>query len=895
MKEEKYELTPVMVQYMDIKNKYKDCIVFYRLGDFYEMFFEDAKVASKELELTLTGKNCGLEERAPMCGVPFHAADSYISKLVENGHKVAICEQTEDPAKARGLVRREVIRVVTPGTNINPQALEESRNNYLSCVFCLDDGFGMASIDVSTGDFFIQEFDSVSKVNDEIFKQVPAELICNEAFMISGIDITAVREKLNVAVSAVDASYFDNANCEKVLSDHFKCECAKLGVDEFPLAKAAAGAVLRYALETQMISLEHITSIVPYISGKYMLIDSQTRRNLELTETMRDKNKKGSLLNVLDKTGTAMGARMLRSMVEQPLLEKEKIEERLDAVEELNSRMFDRSEIREYLNPIYDLERLAGRISYRSANPRDLIAFANSVDMIAPIKTALSDFNSKLIKELDSDLDPLTDLKEAIWNTLVDDPPINVREGGMIKDGYSEVIDELRSAKTEGKQWLADLEAREKEKTQIKNLRIKYNKVFGYYLEVTNSYKDLVPAEWIRKQTTTQSERYINSELKELEDKILNAEDRLVSLEYDIFSELRELVAGNILRIQKTAKKLAYIDSLCSLAYVAERNNYVRPRLNQEGIINIKNGRHPVVEKTLTDSGFVANNTFLNDKEDRIAIITGPNMAGKSTYMRQTALIVLMAQMGSFVPADEAEIGIVDRVFTRVGASDDLASGQSTFMVEMNEVSQIMKNATNKSLLILDEIGRGTSTFDGLAIAWAVVEYISDSKKLGAKTLFATHYHELTELEERLDCVKNYSIAVKEQGEDIIFLRKIVSGGADKSYGIQVARLAGLPDDILTRAKEIVELLSLNDISSHDRSEMIKSGGSVAEKYKIPVKTKHKTKESELEINQLSLFAERKQENILDDIRDMDLSAITPIQALNKLAELQEELRNSNH
>ena len=893
MNEDKLELTPVMQQYMAIKNEYKDCIVFYRLGDFYDMFFEDAHIASKVLELTLTGRNCGQGERAPMCGVPFHASESYISKLVENGYKVAICEQMEDPAKAKGLVKREVIRVVTPGTNINPQALDETKNNYLSCVFCFDDIFGIASIDVSTGDFFIQEFDSVSKVNDEIAKLVPAELICNEAFFISGIDVTALREKLNISVSAVDSSYFDPEKSEKVLVDHFKCPCSKFGIDEFPTAKAAAGAALRYALETQMISLEHITNIIPYVSGKYMLLDNQTRRNLELTETMRDKNKKGSLLNVMDKTGTAMGARMMRSIVEQPLLEKDKIEERLDAVEELNSKVMDRDEIREYMNSIYDLERLAGRISYRNANPRDMIAFANSVDMIGPIKAILTGYESKLIKELYDDIDPLTDLKDEIWDTLVDDPPISVREGGMIKDGYSETIDELRNAKTDGKKWLLELEAKEKEQTQIKNLRVKYNKVFGYYFEVTNSYKNLVPETWIRKQTTTNAERYINPELKELEDKILNAEDRLVSLEYNIFTELREKVAENISRIQKTAKNLGLVDCLCSLAYIAERNNYIRPKINENGVIDIKNGRHPVVEKMLDGSGFVANNTYLDDKDNRIAIITGPNMAGKSTYMRQTALIVLMAQMGSFVPADSADIGLVDRVFTRVGASDDLASGQSTFMVEMNEVSQIMKNATSKSLLILDEIGRGTSTFDGLAIAWAVVEHISDESKLGAKTLFATHYHELTELEERLDSVKNFSIAVKEQGEDIIFLRKIVNGGADKSYGIQVARLAGLPEDILARAKEIVELLSLNDINSHERSEMIKSNGEIADKYKT-VKKNSKRKENELEANQLSLFAERKHDDILDDIRDMDLSTITPIQALNKLAELQEELRSNN-
>ncbi|MCQ2496667.1 MAG: DNA mismatch repair protein MutS [Lachnospiraceae bacterium] len=888
MAEHKYEMTPVMVQYMNIKNQYKDCIVFYRLGDFYEMFFEDAKLVSKELELTLTGKNCGLEERAPMCGVPFHASEIYISKLVENGHKVAICEQVEDPATAKGLVKREVIRIVTPGTNINPQSLDEGRNNYLMCVYYCDNTFGIASIDVSTGDFYIQECDNINKANDEILKQSPSELICNDSFLICGLDIDSYRDKQKIAVSTVDADFFEGRKCEKVLTEHFKIkDCAELGINIYPAAKAAAGAVLRYTLDTQMISLEHITHIVPYVSGKYMLIDNQTRRNLELTETMRDKNKKGSLLNVLDRTKTAMGARMLRSFVEQPLLDMEAINDRLDAIEEINNNIFAREEIREYLNAIYDLERLAGRISYRNANPRDLIAFSSSASMLAPIKSVLSDFSSKMLAELAQNTDTLEDLEKLIDDAIVEEPPLTIREGGIIRDGYNATVDELRKAKTEGKTWLAEMEAREKEKTGIKTLRIKYNRVFGYYLEVTNSFKELVPAEWIRKQTLTGAERYTTPELKELEDKILNAEDRLFSLEYNIYTELREKIAENIIRIQKTAKAVATIDSLCSLSFVAEHNNYVRPKLNEDGLIDIKGGRHPVVEQ-INSNSFVSNDTFLDSDLNRISIITGPNMAGKSTYMRQTALIVLMAQMGSFVPADSANIGLVDRVFTRVGASDDLASGQSTFMVEMNEVSQIMKNASSKSLLILDEIGRGTSTFDGLAIAWAVVEYIGNKDILGAKTLFATHYHELTELEEKLDCVRNFSIAVKEQGEDIIFLRKIVKGGADRSYGIQVARLAGLPDSILSRAKEIVELLSLNDINSHDRSEMIKSGGEVAGKYSSP-----KAHKNDLEQNQMSLFADRKSDDILQDIRNMDLGSLTPIQALNKLYELQEELRSN--
>lgn len=885
MSEHKYEMTPVMVQYMNIKNQYSDCILFYRLGDFYEMFFDDAQIASKELELTLTGKNCGLEERAPMCGVPFHSSEGYITKLVENGHKVAICEQMEDPALAKGLVKREVIRIVTPGTNINPQALDESRNNYLMCVYYCDNTFGIASLDVSTGDFYIQECDSVTKANDEILKLAPAELICNDAFLMCGIDLDSFRNKMNISISTLSPDYFEGRKCEKVLTEHFKLkDAAELGINIYPAAKAAAGAALRYTLETQMISLDHITKIVPYVSGKYMLIDNQTRRNLELTETMREKNRKGSLLGVLDKTRTAMGARMLRSYVEQPLLERKEIEKRLDAVEEMNGNVFAREELREYLNAIYDLERLGGRISYRNANPRDMIAFGSSVAMISPIKRILSDFSSELLKDIYENLDTLEDLGSLIENAIVEEPPFSIREGGIIKDGYNETIDELRRAKTEGKTWLLEMESREKEKTGIKNLRIKYNKVFGYYLEVTNSYRELVPAEWIRKQTLSGAERYTTPELKELEDKILNAEDRLFSLEYNIYTDLREQIAANIIRIQKSAKHIAVIDSICSLSFVAEHNSYVRPQLNEEGIIDIKAGRHPVVEHICKDS-FVANDTYLDNEGNRISIITGPNMAGKSTYMRQTALIVLMAQIGSFVPAASANIGLVDRVFTRVGASDDLASGQSTFMVEMNEVSQIMKNATAKSLLILDEIGRGTSTFDGLAIAWSVVEYIGNKDVLGAKTLFATHYHELTELEERLDCVKNFSIAVKEQGEDIIFLRKIVPGGADKSYGIQVARLAGLPDAILSRAKEIVEVLSLNDINSKDRSSMIVNG-EVASKYSTP-----KPKKNDLEQNQMSLFCDRKSDDLLQDIKNLDLSQLTPIQALNKLYELQEELR----
>ena len=885
MKETKNEFTPLMVQYLEIKDQYRDCILFYRLGDFYEMFFDDAKLVSKELELTLTGKNCGQEERAPMCGIPYHAAEGYISKLVERGYRVAICEQMEDPALAKGLVKREVIRIVTPGTNISPQSLDESKNNYLMCIYYSDDCAGLANLDVSTGEFYIEECNSIQKITDEIYRYSPSEIICNDAFLISGTDLETIKNKIKVCIHSVSTDYFTGRSCEKVLCSHFNINnCEELGINIYPSAKSAAGAALRYLLETQKINLDHITRIVPYISGRYMIVDNQTRRNLELTETMREKNKKGSLLSVLDKTKTAMGARMLRSFTEQPLLEIDEINSRLDCIQELRENMLLREELREYLNPIYDLERLAGRISYRNANPRDLIAFASSISMLPHIKITLSDFKAKLFKEIFENMDTLEDLFKLIDDSIAEDPPLSVKDGGIIKDGYNEKIDELRSAKHEGKTWLAEMEAKEKENTGIKNLRIKYNRVFGYYLEVTNSYKELVPANWIRKQTLTGAERYTTPELKELEDKILNAEDRLISLEYNIFSDIRERIADAIVRIQKTAKSVAFIDCMCSLSYVAEHNGYVRPSLNDQGVIDIKNGRHPVVEQVLRESEFIANDTYLNNDKERIAIITGPNMAGKSTYMRQTALIVLMAQMGSFVPAESANIGIVDRVFTRVGASDDLASGQSTFMVEMNEVSQIMKNATSKSLLILDEIGRGTSTFDGLAIAWAVVEFISNKEKLGAKTLFATHYHELTELEQKLDCVKNFSIAVNEQGKNIIFLRKIVAGGADKSYGIQVARLAGLPEDILNRADEIVEVLSENDINSHERSSMINEGiASVTGKYTLP-----KHKKNELEDNQLSLFSESKYDNVYDEIKNLDLSSLTPIQALNKLYELQE-------
>ena len=791
-------LSPMMQHYVATKKEYPDCILFYRLGDFYEMFFEDAQTVSRELELTLTGKDCGLEERAPMCGVPYHAAEVYISRLIEKGYKVAICEQVEDPKKAKGMVKREVIRVVTPGTMLDGQNLDESKNNYLMSIVCTEDRFGVSVADVSTGECLVTEVDAQRKLLDEIHKFMPAEIICNQAFLVCGVDVEDLKNRLSIALSALDDWYFDDSTCEQTLKEHFQCATLEgLGIGDFSCGAIAAGALFRYLQETQKSSLSQMTHITPYSAEKYMLLDSSTRRNLELTETLREKQKRGSLLWVLDKTGTAMGARMLRRFVEQPLIDQQEIEKRLDAVEELTKQPMIRDEIREYLRPIYDMERLASRISYQSANPRDLIAFKSSLEMLPFIKQLLNSFEkSELLQKIQEDMDALEDLCALIRDSIMDDPPLAMKDGGIIKDGYHEKVDEYRRAKNEGKQWLGQLENEEREKTGIRNLRIRYNKVFGYYLEVTNSFKNLVPDYYVRKQTLANAERYTTDRLKELEDTILGAEDRLSSLEYEVFCKVRETVADQVERVQRTAKAVAALDVFASLSLVAGKNRYVRPKLNQKGRIDIREGRHPVVEQMIPGDMFIANDTYLDNGDHRISIITGPNMAGKSTYMRQTALIVLMAQIGSFVPAQKANIGIADRIFTRVGASDDLASGQSTFMVEMTEVANILRNATANSLLILDEIGRGTSTFDGLSIAWAVIEYIADTRILGAKTLFATHYHELTELEGKLPGVHNYCIAVKEKGDDIVFLRKIVAGGADKSYGIQVARLAGVHSEI---------------------------------------------------------------------------------------------------
>ena len=878
------ELTPMMKQYMQTKEEYKDCILFYRLGDFYEMFFDDALTASKELEITLTGKNCGLEERAPMCGIPYHAVDSYLNRLVSKGYKVAICEQVEDPKTAKGIVKREVIRVVTPGTNLDTQGLDETKNNYIMCIVYMADRYGLSIADVTTGEYLVTELDSQTKLLDELYKFMPSEIVCNEAFYMSGMDLDDLKNRLHMAIYSLEAWYFDDALCRETLQEHFKVASLEgIGLSDYECGMIASGALLKYLEETQKNSLSHMSRLTRYATGNYMVLDSATRRNLELVETLREKQKRGSLLWVLDKTKTAMGARTLRKYVEQPLIDKESIVKRLDAVAELKDNAICREEIREYLNPVYDLERLVGKITYQSANPRDLIAFQSSLSMLPSVKYILKDMESDLLKEIYEELDPLEELCDLVGRAIQEEPPLAMKEGGIIKDGYNDEVDRLRKAKSEGKNWLADLETREREKTGIKNLRIRYNKVFGYYLEVTNSFKELVPDYYTRKQTLANAERYIIPELKELEDTILGAEDKLCALEYELYCEVRNTIAAELTRIQRTAKAVAKLDVIASLALVAERNNYVRPKINEKGVIDIRDGRHPVVEKMIPNDMFIANDTYLDDKKQRISIITGPNMAGKSTYMRQAALIVLMAQLGSFVPASSANIGLVDRIFTRVGASDDLASGQSTFMVEMNEVANILRNATSKSLLILDEIGRGTSTFDGLSIAWAVVEYISNSKLLGAKTLFATHYHELTELEGKISNVNNYCIAVKEKGDDIVFLRKIVKGGADKSYGIQVAKLAGVPDPVINRAKEIVEELVTADITGKVKDIAVQGS---------ETKKKTQKKLDEVDLAQFSLFDTVKDDDVLNELKELDISHMTPMDAMNKLYQLQNKLRN---
>ena len=876
------KLSPMMEQYVATKEKYKACILFYRLGDFYEMFFDDAILASKELEITLTGKDCGMEERAPMCGIPFHAADTYINQLVKKGYKVAIGEQVEDPKLAKGLVKREVIRIVTPGTNLSSESLEESKNNYLMCISYVGKNYGISVTDLSTGVFKTCQIQQAEKVVDEINKFQPSEVLY-QAGVEQVEEIHAVCERLQVSHTEAPDYYFNLETDEETLKRQFHINSIEgLGLKDSPACVASCGALMQYLHETQMSSLSHINHIETYSVDSFMILDSATRRNLELTETLRDKQKRGSLLWVLDKTKTAMGARKLREFVEQPLLYKDAIEKRLDAIEAINKELIVREELREYLNTIYDLERLLTRIALKTANPRDLLAFKTSIQYLPDIYNLLRELPCERINEIYEDYDSLEDLYDLLEQAIVEEPPVSIKEGGIFKQGYRDEIDELRLAKTECKTWLADLESKEREKTGIKGLKIKYNKVFDYYFEVTNSFKSLVPDYFIRKQTLVNAERFTTDELNTLSGKILGAEDKLYALEYDCYVELREKLAAALVRVQKMAGYIAELDALCSLAYVADKNNYVRPSLNTDGVIDIKGGRHPVVEKMLANDSFVENDTYLNNAESRISIITGPNMAGKSTYMRQTALITLMAQIGSFVPAESANIGLCDRIFTRVGASDDLASGQSTFMIEMNEVANILRNATKDSLLILDEIGRGTSTFDGLSIAWAVVEYIADPNILGAKTLFATHYHELTELEGKLSSVNNFCIAVQEEGDDIVFLRKIIKGGADRSYGIQVARLAGVPEPVLKRAREICNELIDSDITTKVKDIDIKPALSEQPK-------KKETRSSDYE--QLSLFSSPVEMTIANELKTMDLNNMTPIKAMLYLQELQERLK----
>ena len=867
------EYSPMMQHYLDMKEKYKDCILFYRLGDFYEMFFDDAINVSKELELTLTGKECGQEERAPMCGIPYHAADSYIAKLIANGHKVAICEQLEDPKLAKGMVKRDVIRVVTPGTVIEANLLEDKKNNYIMSVYKNGIYYGLTACDVTTGDLRtteIKETNNFSALLDEISKYSPAELVVNPMMYDCSEEIAKIKERFDVYITRLEEKEFTD-NYEtlsvkyKIVDDEEK---PVEDLSKYMLSVAATNALFTYLLDTQKNNLDHINKIILYSVTKYMSLDINARRNLEITEKLRDKAKKGTLLWVLDKTSTAMGGRLLRRWLNNPLIDVSKINKRLDAVAELKDNIILRGDILDNLKKVYDIERLAGKISYGSANGRDLISLKSSAKQLPEIKKILSQVKSSLLTELYSELDTLDDVYDIIDKTIVDEPPISVKEGGLIKLGYDEEIDKLKTATTDGKNWIINLEAEEREKTGIKGLKVGFNKVFGYYIEVTKSNISLVPDRYIRKQTLTGGERYITEELKNLENQILGAEEKVVNLEYNVFVEVRDKIEAQIERVQKSAGIIATLDCLCSLATVAEDQNYVRPEVDESGVLDIKDGRHPVIEKILPSGSFVQNDTYLDESENRLAIITGPNMAGKSTYMRQVALITLMAQIGSFVPASYARIGVVDKIFTRVGASDDLSMGQSTFMVEMMEVAQILKEATANSLVILDEIGRGTSTYDGLSIAWAVAEYISDKEKCGAKTLFATHYHELTDLENKLEGVKNYSIAVKEKGEDIIFLRKIVKGGTDESYGVHVAKLAGVPQTVTKRANEILKSIERKNVLNNKKIEKQEKG--VAD-------------------GQLTMFNYKLAE-IAHELDKVDVNELTPIDALNTLVKIKEKM-----
>ena len=867
------EYSPMMQHYLATKEKYKDCILFYRLGDFYEMFFDDAINVSRELELTLTGKDCGQEERAPMCGIPYHAAESYIAKLVQNGHKVAICEQLEDPKLAKGIVKRDVIRVVTPGTVTESNLLEEKRNNYIMSIFKKGIFFGIAICDISTGDFYaaeIKEENNFERLLDEISRYSPSEIIANEMLYDCSEEISKIKERFDVYISTEDESNFsedtENIYMQYALSDD-KGNIIK-DLDKRLFAVSAINGLIKYIEETQKTKLEHINKITIYTITKYMSLDINARRNLELTEKLRDKSKKGTLLWVLDKTATSMGGRLLRRWISDPLIDVAEINNRLDAVQELKDDIMLRGELTSSLKGVYDIERLAGKISYGNANARDLNSLKSSASKLPEIKKLIENSKSGMLKELYNELDSLEDIYSLIDKAIVEEPPISVTEGGVIKMGYDPEIDELKTAMTDGKTWLVQLEAREREETGIKGLKVGYNKVFGYYIEVTKSYLSMVPDRYIRKQTLTGGERYITEELKELETKVLGAEEKVVNLEYQAFTKIREQIKSQIQRLQKSAMAVSKLDVLCSFAQVAEDLNYCMPQVDNSGVIDIKDGRHPVIEKMLPSGAFVANDTYLDKDGNRLSIITGPNMAGKSTYMRQVALITLMAQIGSFVPAASAHIGVVDKIFTRVGASDDLSMGQSTFMVEMMEVANILKEATSNSLVVLDEIGRGTSTYDGLSIAWAVAEYIANKEKCGAKTLFATHYHELTQLEDTLEGVKNYSIAVKEKGEDIIFLRKIVNGGTDESYGVHVAKLAGVPKVVTQRANEILKKIERKNVLVNKNSE----------------KENKKQVDGQLDMYNFKLA------EIAHELDKVNINELTPIDALNTLVKIKEEM-----
>ena len=858
----------MMQQYLRIHDQYADCLLLFRLGDFYELFFEDAKTASRELELTLTGKDCGLEERAPMCGVPYHSVNTYIEKLIAKGYKVAICEQMEDPALAKGLVDRDVVRVITAGTVTDPAMLEDKANNYLMCVYLDGKKTGIAYADVSTGEFFVME-PEVNLLRAQIVRVNPMEVICNDPphlTALTGGDIRGLNGQPRV--------WFQRKNAEDTICEHFHLsQLTSLGLDDKKEATCAAGALLRYLHETQKNSLEHIRTLRIAENGKTMLLDQNTRRNLELTESLRGERRKGTLLGLLDLTSTAMGGRLLRRWVEQPLLDEKEINNRLDAVEELvNDRILGMT-LAEELEGVYDMERLMNKVAYRNMNARDCLALCASLKRIPGIRNLLINVQSAEMIRIHDELNPLDELTDLLDRAIHPDAPVIITEGGIIREGYSQILDEYREAQTSGKQWILDLEAREREETGIRNLRIQYNKVFGYYIEVTKSFLSQVPERYIRKQTLTNAERYMTPELKEIEQKIIGAQEQSVRLELQLFSEVRDRIAEQIEGIQRTAQALKELDVFQSLSRAASENHYVRPSITSDGTLSIVEGRHPVVERNMKDGGFIPNDTLLDGNENRMMIITGPNMAGKSTYMRQVALICLMAQIGSFVPAREASLPVCDRIFTRVGASDDLASGQSTFMVEMSETAHILRNATKNSLIILDEIGRGTSTFDGLSIAWAVVEYIADKERIGAKTLFATHYHELSELEGHLDGVKNFCISVKEHGEDVIFLRKIVRGGADKSFGVHVARLAGVPHPVIVRAHEIQARLEVSEINQNTIGQNI-----------LGEDTGFRKNE------QMDLF-EYKKDEIIKELQEIDVMAITPMDAMNTLFLLREKAR----